>query len=309
MISTRLAYNNNEEKIMLKRKDATLIKSVDPFHSIVPYVMPKRTEAEVSITENFDVTEILKYIKKFNKANPNKELKLFHCICYALGRTIYHRPKMNIFLAGRKFWQRNDISLSFVAKQKFDDHADEVLMFLKVKPEMNINDFSSIIRGDVKKARKASGNDLDKLMKFVGNLPRPILELFFWIISRLEYHGLMPESLSNGDPNYSTCLISNLGSIGAGSVYHHLSNYGTCSAIVTIGTITRDNKTKKDYVPMTFTIDERIADGFYFAKSLRITHHILENPKKLNERISDDLKFDADAKFSSSKKKTVKGKK
>ncbi len=33
----------------------------------------------------------------------------------------------------------------------------------------------------------------------------------------------------------------------------------------------------------TFTIDERIADGFYFAKSLRITRYLLEHPEHLLE--------------------------
>ena len=51
---------------MKKRSDATLIKDQDPFHSIVPYVMPKRTEAEVSITETFDVTELNEYMRRRN---------------------------------------------------------------------------------------------------------------------------------------------------------------------------------------------------------------------------------------------------
>ena len=50
----------------MKRKDAVLINDPDPFHSIVPYVMPKRTEAEVSTTTTIDITDLLKYIKKQN---------------------------------------------------------------------------------------------------------------------------------------------------------------------------------------------------------------------------------------------------
>ena len=294
---------------MLKRKDATLIKEVDAFHSIVPYVMPKRTEAEVSLTEEYDITNLLKYIEKTNKKSGSK-LKLFHCICYAVARTIYHRPKMNIFIAGKKYWQRNDISLSFVAKQKFDDKSEEVLMFLNTKPEMNVNDISHIILGDVEKARKQGSNDLDKTMEFVGKLPRPILSLIFFVISRLEYHGIMPESLSKGDPNYSTVLLSNLGSIGAGAPYHHLSNYGTCSIMMTIGTIHYEKDIKKYFVPITTIIDERIADGFYFAKSLKLAKHIFENPELLNEPIKKKIDFDVDSKLNSTlkKAKTIKRK-
>ena len=272
---------------MKKRKDATLVKIEDPFHSIVPYVMPKRTESEVSMTIDFDITELLAFIKKEN-AEKGTNYKLFHCICTAVAKMIYHRPKMNIFIAGRRFWMRNDITLSFVAKQQFLDGADETLMTLKVEEDMNLDSISKLILGDVAKVRSAGNNDLDKTMKFVGSLPRFILEILFWVLSRLEYHGIFPESLQKGDPNYTTCLLSNLGSIGAGSCYHHLSNYGTNSLMITIGTMCKDEK-GRDKVQVTATLDERIADGFYFAKSLRIVHYLFAHPELLMEKIADPL--------------------
>lgn len=270
----------------MKRKDATLLKQQDPFHSIVPYVMPKRTEAEVSTSAVFDITDLLKFIKKSNEKN-GTNYKLFHCICTAVAKTIYHRPKLNIFIAGRKYWMRNDITLSFVAKQKFADGADETLMTLKVKEDMNLDDISKIILGDVKKARSSGTNDLDKTMEFVGKLPRFILEILFWILNKMEYHGIYPEDLAKGDPNYTTCLLSNLGSIGADSCYHHLSNFGTNSMMVTIGTMYKEDK--RDKVQVTVTLDERIADGFYFAKSLKLVAYLLEHPKLLMERIADPI--------------------
>lgn len=275
----------------MKRKDAILLNDPDPFHSIVPYVMPKRTEAEVSTTCTFDITELLEFIKQHNQKE-GTNYKLFHCICTAVARTIYHRPKMNIFIAGRKYWQRNDITLSFVAKQKFEDEAVETLMTLKVDPDMDLDSVSKLILGDVKKARSAGNNSLDKTMEFVGKLPRFVLEIFFWILSRMEYHGIYPEDLAKGDPNYTTCLLSNLGSIGADSCYHHLSNFGTNSMMGTIGTIYHDETDDRDKVEMTITIDERIADGFYFAKSLRLLKYFLEHPQTLMEKIADPIPED-----------------
>ena len=87
---------------MAKRKDAVRVKMEDPFHMIVPYIMPKRTEAEVCSRENFDVTNLMKYIDKRNEEE-GVNLKLFHCICYAVAKTIYHRPHLNRFVAGRYF--------------------------------------------------------------------------------------------------------------------------------------------------------------------------------------------------------------
>lgn len=273
----------------MKRKDAVLLKDPDPFHSIIPYVMPKRTEAEVSTTATLDITELLKFIKRANR-NRHTNYKLFHCICTAVAKMIYHRPKLNIFVAGRKFWMRNDTTLSFVAKQQFQDGADETLMTLKVDGDMNLDDISKIILGDVEKVRSSGSNDLDKTMDFVGKLPRFILEIFFWILSRLEYHGIYPESLKEGDPNYTTCLLSNLGSIGADSCYHHLSNFGTNSMMITIGTMYKEDK--RDKVQVTVTLDERIADGFYFARSLKLASYLLEHPEELMKKISDKIDYE-----------------
>ena len=35
--------------------------------------------------------------------------------------------------------------------------------------------------------------------------------------------------------------------------------------------------------------DERVADGYYFAKSVKMLQHILDNPKMLEERASKKI--------------------
>lgn len=274
-----------------KRRDGIRVRGLDGYHNILPYVMPKRTEAEVSITEQFDVTDLVAYMKKRNEEE-GINIKIFHAICTAVARTIYHRPKLNWFISGRRFYERKDITLSFVVKQQFEDTADESLMFLKVDPDMDLDKVSKLILGDVAKVRKEKSNDLDKLMNFVGSLPRPVLEVFFGSLRVLEYHGIMPKGLTDGDPNYSTCLLANLGSIGSDSCYHHLNNYGTCSFMVTIGKLHKEQKLmydgkwqERDVINCTFTLDERLSDGFYNAKSLRIAKYLLEHPLSLEEEI------------------------
>lgn len=281
-----------------KRVDGVRIRELDGFHSIVPYLMPKRTEAEVSSRETFDVTDLCRYMKERNTAE-GTNLKLFHAFCTALARTIYNRPQMNIFIAGKHFWQRKEILLSFVVKQKFDDVSEESLMCLKVTPDMTLDSVSRLILGEVDKVRKNSSNDIGQLLNFLGKLPRFMLCIAFGFVRFLEYFGWTPASLMKGDPNYSTALISNLGSIGAGAPYHHLSNYGTCSIMITIGTLRKEFeeladgiRRERDKLDVTFTLDERIADGFYFAKSLRITRFLLEHPDYLTQTIETAVPVD-----------------
>ena len=49
----------------------------------------------------------------------------------------------------------------------------------------------------------------------------------------------------------------------------------------------------KEGVNLGFTVDERIADGYYFSKSIKMLIMFLENPElleqPLNEKLSDEL--------------------
>ena len=279
-----------------ERRDAVMLDKVDGLHTILPYVMPHRTDAEVAMQETFDITYLNKYMAERNAAE-GINLKLFHAICTAVAKTIYWRPKLNIFIRGRKFWQRKDITLSFVVKRTFEDTSEESLMFLTVKPDMTFSSISKEIIGDVSKLRKESGkNDIGDMINIFAKIPRPILTFAFWVFKRLEYHGIMPKALTDGDTDYSTVILSNLGSIKCGAAYHHLNNYGTNSIVATIGTmhnavVYNDQNTPelRDVVDMHICIDERIADGFYFARSIKLIKYFLEHPEELEEPIGNEL--------------------
>ena len=99
-----------------ERRDGVRIDGLDGYHNILPYIMPKRTEAEVSMTEVFNVTELLQYMKERNEKE-GLNLKFFHAFCTAVARTIYLRPMMNIFIETGKIPQkvvRNLITLGCI---------------------------------------------------------------------------------------------------------------------------------------------------------------------------------------------------
>ena len=169
-------------------------------------------------------------------------------------------------------------------------------MFMRVRPEMTINDVSKKILGEVGTIREKQGNDMGDLLNAAGKLPRPVLAAALKGARALEFFGVNPKAFTEGDSDYSTLLLSNLGSIGANAAYHHLNNYGTNSMIATIGTMRDENRLKTDgtvetrkVVDIMTTVDERIADGFYFAKSLKIARFLLEHPEHLFEKIQDTV--------------------
>ena len=282
------------------RKDARRVRNLDGLHCIMMHIMPKRTEAEVYLEFPMDVTDLLPYIEEKNRLHPEYKTTIFHCLVTAVARVVTMRPYLNRFICGRKLYERNDISLSFVAKRKFADHSEESLMTLIAKDDMDLDYVSRKIVGDVKELRESRGsNDFDGIIDTIGGLPNPILHLFIGILQRLSASGHLPQMLTDGDTNHTTVLLSNLGSIKCPSCYHHLNNYGTNSIMITVGVLRKELKIMpdgstqpRDILTLGFTADERIADGFYFAKSLRLAEYILQHPQLLEIPLKEEIAYD-----------------
>ncbi len=281
------------------RRDGRWVKAPG-LQTVMAYLMPKRTDCEVYLNDKLDATELLQYLEQKNAQHPEYKTTVFHCMIMGMARMVKERPKMNRFIQGYRMYERDDISISFVVKRRFADGGEESLMVLVPKDDDTLDTVSRKIVGDVKETRKSetSTGGVDALLDGFAKLPRPILMLAIRIIRYLDFWGINPKVLTQGDPNYTTILCSNLGSIKAPAVYHHLNNYGTNSVMVTIGTLHKEElvmpdgtKAIRDVIDFGATLDERIADGFYFARSLRLLKHIFAHPELLDQPLGQPSGF------------------
>lgn len=282
------------------RRDGRRIRNLDGLHVIMMHLMPKRTEAEVYMEYALDVTNLLQFIDAENARHPEFKTTLFHCIVAAIGRVVTMRPSLNRFICGRHLYDRNDITLSFVAKRKFADHAEESLMTLTAREDFNLDYVTRKVVGDVQEMRKSpNGAGLDDTINLIARMPTPILRIFFGVLQFLSAHGKVPKMFTEGDTNHTSVLFSNLGSIQCDACYHHLNNYGTNSIIITVGVIHKEPRVMpdgsvaiRDMVNLGLTADERIADGFYFAKSLKLAEYILTHPELLCIPLKEAIEYE-----------------
>lgn len=279
---------NKNRKNRKDRKDGRWLGDMDGMHSMLAHLMPNRCDAEVYIEEHLDVTRLMEYLEEKNGEGAPYKTTLFHVIVTAVAKTVYHRPLLNRFVIGRRFYERNQILLSFVVRRKFEDEAEESLLIMEVDGDTTLEQVSRKILGESDHIRKADGNDMDDLLDTLAKLPRWLMRLVMCAFRFLDFHGWMPESICSGDTNYSTVLLSNLGSIKCNAAYHHLNNYGTNSIVITIGKVHKEqviddegNSSIRDIISVGAAVDERIADGFYFARSIRLINSILQHPESL----------------------------
>lgn len=281
------------------RRDGRLVRDVDAMHFIVPIIYPGRCDNEAYISERIDITRLNEYIKAKNEGETEFPYTLFHLITTALVKTITLRPKLNRFIANKNLYQRDEVSAAFVIKKQFTDHAEEGLAFLRTTPQDTLEDIHDDIKRQVISCRSDVNDRTSDSMDILNRLPRPLSKFLISIIMFLDRHGWCPQFLVATDPYYSSVVISNLGSIKLKCGYHHLTNWGTCSLFCVIGEkklrpVFMDDGSyeMRETLDIGLTVDERIADGYYYSKSVKLLKHFLENPDLLERPMNEEVNHD-----------------
>lgn len=281
------------------RRDGTLLRKVDSMHFITPLIMPNRCDNEAFISERIDLTAINAYLEKKNQNNPVYKYNLFQVIVTAILKILMHRPLLNRFIANGNIYQRNEISAAFVIKKIFADDAPEGLAFLRAKEDDTLDSIHDAIYRKVSSCRTAGKKDnATESMDLFTKMPRFLAKFLVRIARFLDNFDLVPASLIAGDPYHSSVVLSNIGSIKLRSGYHHLTNWGTTSLFVVIGEkkirpfFDEDGKVSmRDSVDLGLTVDERVADGYYYSKTVRLLKKLLENPELLELPLKEEVDY------------------
>ena len=284
------------------RRDATLIREADALHFIMGVIYPNRPDNEAYISERIDLTPINEYLQKKNIEGIDFKYTFFHIIVAALVKTVTLRPKLNRFYVNGNYYQRNEVTTAFVVKKQFTDTSEEKMAFLTAKPEDTVDSIHNTIRDIVTSTRSGQQNSTDDSMDMFNRMPRWLSKLALHFVMFLDRHGWVPKAFISDDPNYSSVFISNLGSIKLKCGYHHLSNWGTASLFCIIGEkkwtpVYNEHGFVKmiETLDLGLTVDERIADGYYYAKSIRLLKYLLEHPEELEKPLSEEVPFEGAA--------------
>ena len=211
-----------------------------------------------------------------------------------MGKVLYNRPRLNRFVTNRHVYEHNEVIISFVAKISFDDRSEEMMLMVPIDKEDNLESISKKIKNmvdDIRKKKSVNKEGANSAIDILGKLPNiirvPLVGLFKWMDQR----DLLPKDLIKDNLYYSSLIVSNLGAIKCGAIYHNLTNFGTASGLATMGEI-KDELVVKDgkkeirkLVEFGVNLDERIADGYYMAKALQLLQYFFDNPSILEESV------------------------
>ena len=270
------------------RSDGKKMKKLTPIFKIMPCVMLDRADSQVYFKQDIALKHLDEYIDR--KAEEGIRLSYMNIIYAAIVRIIGERPRLNRFAMNGALYQRNKIYVSLVIKKSLTDDGVETPLKLKFNGDENIFEIKEKLDATIEKNKDVeAANKTDKLVSILSAIPSGLIRAIVKFLMFLDKHGIMPKKIIEASPFHTSVFLTNVGSLGIDSIYHHIYNFGTTSMFFSMGKkkksyIYEDEEFKEEKcITLAFVGDERICDGYYYASSFKLLSKYLKKPELLEE--------------------------
>ena len=283
------------------RSDGRKIRTLDPLSQITAYFQVERTSCSNLFDFSFEISHIDRYIRQKRKEGYT-DFGIMHVVLAAYVRGIAKYPQLNRFVSGQKIYSRgNDIQYCMVVKKNMSLESPDTTIKVHLTPYDTALDIYEKLRAAVAEVKSTEELDsgIDHLIMHLNQIPSVLLKFIVWLLKLLDYFGLIPKSLLELSPFHGSLFFTSLGSLGIPPIYHHLYNFGNIPAFGAFGCKRKALELQEDgtvvqrkYIDMKFTLDERIADGFYYATFFKYFRRLLSHPEVLDdvpEEVAKDI--------------------
>ena len=268
------------------RPDGKKVKGLDHIFRVIPNVMIDRDDSQVYFKQDIPLEKLDEYIDR--KMEEGIRFSYMDIIYSAIVRIIKERPQLNRFAMHGTLYERDGIYVTLTIKKGLEDNTPETTVKLKFTGDENIYEVSEILQKTIEKNKNtAEENSTDKLAGALSLIPDFLLRWAVKFLWFLDKHGLLPRAIIDASPFHTSAFLTNVGSLGIDSIYHHLYNFGTTSMFFSMGKkkksyIYEDDEIKQEKcITIAFVGDERICDGYYYASSFKQLSKYLRKPELL----------------------------
>ena len=273
------------------RSDGIFEKTADPILGMTSHLMPRRYDAMVNFKLEVRCEAMDEYIKKTYEEK-GIHFSYMEILIAAIVRMYAERPFLNRFVMNGRVFRRKDIYISFAVKKQLTEDAPETTVKVKFTGEENIFEIKKIIDDIILQNKgDAANNDTDDTAKILTHIPNWLTKAVVGFLMWLDKHNSMPKKIIEVSPFHTSCFLTNMKSISTDYVYHHLYDFGTTGLFVGLGKEHMEpvvNPETKQIEPgkiikIGLVIDERICDGFYYARAIKVAKKYLLNPELLEQ--------------------------
>lgn len=266
------------------RQDGTRVKNLTPIMQALPYIMPRRFDAQNWASDYVDEEIMKQYIRQ--KRREGHSVTHMSVLVAAYYKAALEHPKVNYFVMNRKIYKRNHFCFSFVIlKTRADGTPDETTLKIFLEPEDTVFTISRKIKEHIDRNLQAAHNNrTDRFANFAFRVPG-LARLVFGLAYHLDLHGLLPRKIIDLSPFHTSLFITNLASINTSYIFHHCYEFGTTSVFICMGKPVLDPLagpgSRKKLMPLGVVMDERVATGIEYSRFFAAFSRYLKNPEVL----------------------------
>ena len=266
------------------RQDGTRVKNLTPIMQALPYIMPRRFDAQNWASDYVDEEIMKQYIRQ--KRREGHSVTHMSVLAAAYYKAALEHPKVNYFVMNRKIYKRNHFCFSFVIlKTRADGTPDETTLKIFLEPEDTVFTISRKIKEHIDRNLQAAHNNrTDRFANFAFRVPG-LARLVFGLAYHLDLHGLLPRKIIDLSPFHTSLFITNLSSINTSYIFHHCYEFGTTSVFICMGKPVLDPLagpgSRKKLMPLGVVMDERVATGIEYSRFFAAFSRYLKNPEVL----------------------------
>lgn len=268
------------------RKDGRLLRSLPAFSRFMPFIMPTRNDGCNQYEESFEVSAIDRRLRQL-RVQGYKGIGILHFLIAAYIRGVSMLPGVNRFVAGRRIYARHDLEVVMTVKRGLALDSTETTIKVKFEPSDTITDVYTKMTEKIEEVKTDDGpNNTEEVAGALASLPRFLLRFAITALRVMDYFGCLPKVVMDASPFHGSMIITDLGSLRIGPIYHHIYNFGTLPVFVAFGAkrhayeLDRHGQmVDRKYVDCKFVLDERTVDGNYYAQFLQAFRYITQHPE------------------------------
>ena len=281
------------------RKEGRLIRTLPPFYKFIPYIMPVRNDRCNQYEESFEISVLDRRLREL-RLEGYKGLSVLHFIIAAYVRAISMLPGLNRFVVGRRIYSRNNIEVVMAVRRDMNTNSPETTVKVQFEPTDTIFDVYRKLNEKVDEIKASDeSNSTEDFAETASHFPRTLIRFGIMILRVLDYFGWLPQSIIDVSPFHGSMIVTDLGSLRIGPVYHHIYNFGTLPVFISFGAKRHAYELNKEgqvedrkYIDFKFVMDEGIIDGHYYAQLLQAFRVMFLHPEIVETpptRVAEDI--------------------
>ena len=280
------------------RKEGRRLRTITPLMAFTPFIMIDRNDSCNQFAGAVEISETDRWLRA-KRAEGYKGLGMVHLFIAAYIRVLCHLPGLNRFVSGQRVYARNTITINMMVKRGITVASEETCAKVDFELTDTIYDVYRKMNDAVEEIRSSDDSGTEKAARILMATPRLLLKLAVKLIKLADYFDWLPMSLLRVSPFHGSMIITDLGSLGIGPIYHHIYNFGNLPVFLAFGAKRREveldrhgQPVEHKYVDYKIVCDERICDGNYYASAFKYLRYYLKNPHELEhapEKIIEDI--------------------